>query len=672
MPMNADGTFSRIWKFVDQFVLGAYVTRSDLDISADDLAVGINAALSSANQAVLYAGPKFDTIALMAAETTLKDGDHVVVFGGYNGADELFRIDTASAIAADGITVVALTGISGRAMSLRRNFNSVPEMLADLRGYDVLAVGEILRVGKRIYQVAASTATDQNDTTAGGVKLYDLQKRTAAAMSFWNGALAIGQMTPPIDGLIYERSSVTGTASATDDLGVDGFIPYGVPFGGHYGFSTTASAADNQVNIQRALDAQIGNILISPGTYNVAGNLNFPAGSGLVGSNGRSQRPTLKFSDGTTLAVLSRGHNDLGLNDIIIDVSAVTTDVCAMLINGGFRIRSSGVSLIGPGATDPAVGPVSYGIVLRSLYATAYTNDPVTAPLDAIQNSSNANTYGCYYNKFENYYVTGFSYARVYASKEDGTSSRVNQNMFSSSNIISNYHNSWMTGCGGGNVDVDTSLENATSHSAVVENQSSGTAPVMTGGEISSTGGDLYQGPGLLMNVANLTKPSPNTAGEVATHIRSTGGSTRLFGSRIGTFNDTAGEFEGTVLVAAGATVEIAARADLGINTAYDLYLHVSGSNRTDVADLSAAGSTGAVVVQRFIPGTTALIAEIDARFADIIAQISGGTAVTMTPTNLDNNFTPDLQWSTNGTNMQITNTSATDRTVAYRATRKV
>lgn len=37
MPMNPDGTFSRVWKFVDRFVSGDKVTRADLDTAIDDL-----------------------------------------------------------------------------------------------------------------------------------------------------------------------------------------------------------------------------------------------------------------------------------------------------------------------------------------------------------------------------------------------------------------------------------------------------------------------------------------------------------------------------------------------------------------------------------------------------------------------------------------------------------
>lgn len=45
MPMNPDGTFSRVWKFVDRFVSGDKVTRADLDTAIDDLVEPIQQSL---------------------------------------------------------------------------------------------------------------------------------------------------------------------------------------------------------------------------------------------------------------------------------------------------------------------------------------------------------------------------------------------------------------------------------------------------------------------------------------------------------------------------------------------------------------------------------------------------------------------------------------------------
>lgn len=46
MPTE-EGVFTRIWKFVDQFISGDEITRADLDISLDDVSEGINAALTA-------------------------------------------------------------------------------------------------------------------------------------------------------------------------------------------------------------------------------------------------------------------------------------------------------------------------------------------------------------------------------------------------------------------------------------------------------------------------------------------------------------------------------------------------------------------------------------------------------------------------------------------------
>lgn len=46
MPFNsATAVFSRVWRFVDRFLPGQDITRADLDLMADDLTEGINAAL---------------------------------------------------------------------------------------------------------------------------------------------------------------------------------------------------------------------------------------------------------------------------------------------------------------------------------------------------------------------------------------------------------------------------------------------------------------------------------------------------------------------------------------------------------------------------------------------------------------------------------------------------
>ncbi|MFG6524503.1 glycosyl hydrolase family 28-related protein [Sulfitobacter sp. M23508] len=124
------------------------------------------AAATSAAQAALYDGPKFNTIALMAANNTLTDGKQIVVWDGYNGEPETYIYDAASELTADGALVVDATGMgAGRLVSKRTTFATVADMLADRRTF---AVGTKLTAAGFSYEVVSS---GEHPTTAGGVKL---------------------------------------------------------------------------------------------------------------------------------------------------------------------------------------------------------------------------------------------------------------------------------------------------------------------------------------------------------------------------------------------------------------------------------------------------------------------------------------------------------------------
>lgn len=55
MPLTVSGAYVRSWRFVDQFEAGDDITREALDQTVDDLAVAMNAALSSVAEARSYA-----------------------------------------------------------------------------------------------------------------------------------------------------------------------------------------------------------------------------------------------------------------------------------------------------------------------------------------------------------------------------------------------------------------------------------------------------------------------------------------------------------------------------------------------------------------------------------------------------------------------------------------
>lgn len=127
-----------------------------------------DAASDSALRAALYDGPKFNTIALMAANDALTDGKQCVVWDGFNGEPETFVYDAASELTADGALVVDAAGMgAGRLVSKRTNFATVADMLADRRTF---AVGTKLTAAGFSYEATASTG-NLGQTNAGGQEL---------------------------------------------------------------------------------------------------------------------------------------------------------------------------------------------------------------------------------------------------------------------------------------------------------------------------------------------------------------------------------------------------------------------------------------------------------------------------------------------------------------------
>lgn len=130
------------------------------------------------------------------------------------------------------------------ALAIKKEFNTVAALLADTGTYSSYAENDYLRVvdGGFTYRVAASGASDQHVTTAGGVKLYVLK---------------------------------TGFSS-----------PY---VAGQYNIHPSNSGSMNHAAIQNALDkletAGGGSLDIPPGNYSVAFDINMRNNTGLKGSN---------------------------------------------------------------------------------------------------------------------------------------------------------------------------------------------------------------------------------------------------------------------------------------------------------------------------------------------------------------------------------------------------
>jgi len=112
---------------------------------------------------------EFDTFTLASAYTGFTYGQRFVVWEGFNGEPETFQWVADSTLTIDGALVLTSAMPTGRLISTRTVFGTVAAMLADVR---VLAVGTSLQAAGFDYTVAASGATDQHVTTAGGVKLY--------------------------------------------------------------------------------------------------------------------------------------------------------------------------------------------------------------------------------------------------------------------------------------------------------------------------------------------------------------------------------------------------------------------------------------------------------------------------------------------------------------------
>ncbi|MEJ5217107.1 hypothetical protein WG622_02550 [Cognatishimia sp. D5M38] len=106
----------------------------------------------------------FSDVAEMVASAANVTGDVVVVASGYNGESETFSIVADGTHAtADGKGVVALTGISGQAVSSRVKFNSFADFTADGRPF---ANGRILTVaGVGDFEAVSAGAAASN---AGG------------------------------------------------------------------------------------------------------------------------------------------------------------------------------------------------------------------------------------------------------------------------------------------------------------------------------------------------------------------------------------------------------------------------------------------------------------------------------------------------------------------------
>lgn len=140
-------------------------------------------------------------------------------------------------------------------LNLFKIYDTVPLFLASTEG--ARGTGATVEAGDKRFEEAAPGAPDNDEVNAAGVKFYDLQKRTATA-----AAVLAGQPNNYIgilSGLPYlVDSTAIGALSTTNDLSVDGLVPFGTPFPQHRGSAParadTGLSADNSAAIQYAID----------------------------------------------------------------------------------------------------------------------------------------------------------------------------------------------------------------------------------------------------------------------------------------------------------------------------------------------------------------------------------------------------------------------------------
>ena len=128
MPVSS-GVFTRIWQFVNHRNAGDPITRADMDIALDDVAVGINQALSDASTVsalttrVTAAESDIDDLEVLAAAASQFSAytfDDLVAFTDdrtltYDGADGGFEVTVGDYISLvnGGILQIAASGATG-------------------------------------------------------------------------------------------------------------------------------------------------------------------------------------------------------------------------------------------------------------------------------------------------------------------------------------------------------------------------------------------------------------------------------------------------------------------------------------------------------------------------------------------------------------------------------
>lgn len=282
-----------------------------------------------------------------------------------------------------------------------------------------------------------------------------------------------------------------------------------------------------------------GRVILSRGkTYRMSGTLTLNTTEsnavGLTSEDGTSNEPVIKFDNGVSTGLQIYHNKSQLLKDVVIDMTQVTNNCVGVLCYGMWRAAFKNLTIKGPGGTNPSSGQISYGLALRPTQNPALSTSPYAVALETIR-TAETTSFGVFWNIFEQLDVTGFGYGLIALGNERvGGGTRTNQNQFNNCRINGNYYNLIMDGCGGGNTFYSCTAEEGTGNSITVDRQSGGTSPVWIGGEIGSSGGEKWKGPGLLLNAtAGTDFPTTNDAGQKGTHLRFVDGGPQLFGRKL-------------------------------------------------------------------------------------------------------------------------------------------
>lgn len=331
MPVSND-TFTRIWKFVDQYAQGDNITRSALDAALDDLAEGVNAALAGDGAALTAAA---EAAAAAAAQAYVDDATDA------KGAASASATEAAeSAGAAEGHSSDA-SDAAGEAAASAATAENAAEA-AQKQASDAEIAAQTSVTAKDAAEVAQAMAEAARDAAAIGAQgVYPTVSAGLAATS---------------DGERFILAASDGWSLYENQSGVEAQVSGSFP-----SLATLRDEIDDKIRLTQVRQDRPGEILARY-TSSKSGGRDGPPVSGRVVAAGDQGR-VLEIPHGTVVALRDR---------IWIDASRPLT------VRAVFRVLNN--------SCDPEGEPVFVGIeFLDQDYASvgaATLHDAVVAESD--------------------------------------------------------------------------------------------------------------------------------------------------------------------------------------------------------------------------------------------------------------------------------------------------